>query len=178
MATLADGGRISEAVVRDEIERPRASWRPSQASALEGMLTPAQVDSLDLFDRLQLEAVISVCRRSASLADAGRKLFAATRTCRTSQNDSARRKYLARFDLEGSAVRPAGLWSPGRLVCPPPLPGAGFSWSSCRAPSSARLPCPSPPGPWLQRQRSHPLKLYCWHRSTWYRAKPPRPWPM
>jgi transcriptional regulatory protein RtcR len=63
-------------------------------------------DGLDLFDRVQLEAVVSVCRRSTSMADAGRKLFAATRTRRTSQNDSDRlRKYLARFDLDWAATQ-------------------------------------------------------------------------
>ena len=65
-----------------------------------------QLEALDPFDRLQLEAVLHVCRRSASLADAGRKLFAATRTRRASQNDSVRlRKYLARFGLDWAAVR-------------------------------------------------------------------------
>ena len=34
---------------------------------------------LDLFDRAQLAAVIGVCRESASLSDAGRKLFAVSR---------------------------------------------------------------------------------------------------
>jgi transcriptional regulatory protein RtcR len=106
MATLSDGGRISEAVVNDEIERLLASWRPARGSGLEGVLSPTQIDGLDLFDRLQLEAVVSVCRRSTSMADAGRKLFAATRTRRTSQNDSDRlRKYLARFDLDWAATQ-------------------------------------------------------------------------
>jgi len=50
--------------------------------------------------------VVDVCRRSVSLADAGRKLFAATRTRRTSQNDSDRlRKYLARFQLDWAALQ-------------------------------------------------------------------------
>jgi transcriptional regulatory protein RtcR len=106
MATLADGGRISEEVVRDEIERLRASWRPTRSSALDGLLSPAQIDALDMFDRLQLQAVVEVCRRSTSLADAGRKLFAATRTRRTSHNDSDRlRKYFARFDLDWVAIQ-------------------------------------------------------------------------
>jgi sigma54-dependent transcription regulator len=109
MATLSDGGRISEAVVNDEIERLLASWRPAQGSGLEGVLSPTQIDGLDLFDRLQLEAVVSVCRRSTSMADAGRKLFAATRTRRTSRNDSDRlRKYLARFDLDWAATQRTG----------------------------------------------------------------------
>jgi len=106
MATLSDGGRISEALVNDEIQRLNASWRPGQKSGLHGILSATQIEALDLFDRLQLEAVVGICLRSVSLADAGRKLFAATRTRRTSQNDSDRlRKYLARFDLDWTAVR-------------------------------------------------------------------------
>jgi transcriptional regulatory protein RtcR len=101
MATLADGGRIGEVLVREEIERLQAAWQPARDETLEGILSPAQIAALDLFDRMQLQAVIAVCRRSSSLADAGRKLFAATRSKRSSVNDSDRlRKYLARFDLD------------------------------------------------------------------------------
>jgi transcriptional regulatory protein RtcR len=72
---------------------------------LEGALSQQQIAALDLFDRLQLQAVLEVCRRSNSLADAGRKLFAATRSKRSSLNDSDRlRKYLARFDLDWTRV--------------------------------------------------------------------------
>ena len=72
---------------------------------LVGLLTPLQAEALDLFDRLQLQAVVDICRRSNSLADAGRKLFAATRSKRSSVNDSDRlRKYLARFDLEWARI--------------------------------------------------------------------------
>lgn len=105
MATLADGGRITEAVVREEIERLRAAWAPSRDESLSKFLTDAQLEELDLFDRLQLQAVIGVCQRSTSLADAGRKLFAATRRKRSSVNDSDRlRKYLARFGLDWGRV--------------------------------------------------------------------------
>ncbi len=105
MATLSDGGRISESVVHAEIHRLRESWRPTQGSALDGVLSAVQIQALDLFDRLQLQSVLGVCRRSTSLADAGRKLFAATRTRRATQNDSDRlRKYLARFDLDWVAI--------------------------------------------------------------------------
>jgi transcriptional regulatory protein RtcR len=73
---------------------------------LEGLLRPEEIEVLDLFDCLQLRAVIAVCRRSSSLADAGRKLFAATRSKRSSVNDSDRlRKYLARFDLDWARLR-------------------------------------------------------------------------
>jgi transcriptional regulatory protein RtcR len=105
LATLADGGRIGEPLVREEIERLRAAWRPMSAEGLEGVLSPQQIEALDLFDRLQLQSVLEVCRRSSSLADAGRKLFAATRSKRSSVNDSDRlRKYLGRFDLNWTSV--------------------------------------------------------------------------
>ena len=105
LATLADGGRISEPLVREEIERLRAAWRPVTDEGLERVLSARQIDALDLFDRLQLQAVLEVCGRSNSLADAGRKLFAATRSKRSSVNDSDRlRKYLARFDLDWARV--------------------------------------------------------------------------
>jgi transcriptional regulatory protein RtcR len=105
LATLADGGRIGESLVREEIERLQAAWQPAPQETLEGVLEPRQIAALDLFDRLQLQAVVAVCRRSSSLADAGRKLFAATRSKRSSVNDSDRlRKYLARFDLEWARV--------------------------------------------------------------------------
>jgi transcriptional regulatory protein RtcR len=58
-----------------------------------------------LFDRLQLKSVIAVCRESRSLADAGRKLFAASRAERTVPNDTDRlRKYLARFGLDWGSI--------------------------------------------------------------------------
>ena len=105
LATLADGGRIGQSLVEEEIERLRAGWRPVSSEGLEGVLSPQQIDSLDLFDRLQLQSVLEVCQRSSSLADAGRKLFAATRSKRSSVNDSDRlRKYLARFDLNWARI--------------------------------------------------------------------------
>ena len=105
LATLADGGRIGEPLVQEEIERLRTAWRPVSDEGLEGALSQQQITALDLFDRLQLQAVLEVCRRSNSLADAGRKLFAATRSKRSSLNDSDRlRKYLARFDLDWTRV--------------------------------------------------------------------------
>ena len=106
LATLADGGRITESLVRDEVARLRAAWSPSEDDELSGLLPSAKLEALDLFDRLQLQSVIGVCRRSASLADAGRKLFAASREKRSAVNDSDRlRKYLARFALDWSLVQ-------------------------------------------------------------------------
>ena len=51
-------------------------------------------------DRVQFAHVVAVCRRSRSLSDAGRTLFAASLARRSSANDADRlRKYLARFGL-------------------------------------------------------------------------------
>jgi transcriptional regulatory protein RtcR len=64
------------------------------------------VAALDRFDRVQLADVVSVCRVSRSLSDAGRTLFAASRARKSSSNDADRlRKYLARFGLEFERVR-------------------------------------------------------------------------
>jgi len=106
MATLADGGRITVEVVRDEMRRLQVSWRPKSASGLLDSLVSADaLASIDLFDRLQLESVISTCRSSKNMADAGKKLFEVSRTKRSVLNDSDRlKKYLARFDLDWPTV--------------------------------------------------------------------------
>jgi transcriptional regulatory protein RtcR len=111
MATLAPGGRITESIVREEIDRLRALWAEpapgdeDDSDTLAEVLSPQEIEALDLFDRVQLAAVVRVCKESRSLADAGRRLFAASRTRRTSANDSDRvRKYLARFGLDWDAV--------------------------------------------------------------------------
>jgi transcriptional regulatory protein RtcR len=56
---------------------------------------------IDLFDRLQLQAVLGVCRQARSLSEAGRLLFDVSRQTKARPNDADRlRKYLARFGLE------------------------------------------------------------------------------
>ena len=105
MTTLANGSRIGEASIQKEIARLRAAWTPVQDDSLSSLLTSAQLDALDLFDHLQLQTVVSMCQHSTSAADAGRKLFAATRQKRSSLNDSDRlRKYLARFGLDWARI--------------------------------------------------------------------------
>ena len=114
LATLADSGRIGEALVQAEVARLRWLWQPASdarnglaavpgALGREGLvelLGDEAVASMDLFDQLQLAAVLQVCRQSRTLSDAGRVLFQASRTQRTVVNDADRlRKYLARFGL-------------------------------------------------------------------------------
>ncbi|MEM7478251.1 MAG: sigma 54-dependent transcriptional regulator, partial [Planctomycetota bacterium] len=105
MATIAPAGRIDRKTVQEEIGRLQASWaclattRPSEQD-LAAVLPPEKIASLDLFDRMQLAAVLGVCRQSKSLAEAGRKLYQASRQSKSSSNDSDRlRKYLAKYGL-------------------------------------------------------------------------------
>jgi transcriptional regulatory protein RtcR len=107
MATLAEEGRITVDVVQDELDRLQSAWRPKQShSNLDTLLSVEALAEIDLFDRLQLDAVIQTCRSCATLAEAGRKLFAASRTRRRALNDSDRlKKYLARFNLDWGALR-------------------------------------------------------------------------
>jgi transcriptional regulatory protein RtcR len=104
MATLANGGRIDEHLVDEEIERLREAWRRAPATANEGLLEralgPERRATLDRFDAAQLADVLAVCAESKSLSDAGRALFAVSRAQRSKTNDADRlRKYLARFEL-------------------------------------------------------------------------------
>ena len=100
LVTLAEGGRITTALVEAELKRLRTLWRkPMTGDALDGM-------KLDDFDRVQLAEVARVCSQSRSISEAGRKLFAQSRAKKRSTNDADRlRKYLARFDLTFEALQ-------------------------------------------------------------------------
>jgi transcriptional regulatory protein RtcR len=113
LATLADGGRISTAQVEAEVQRLRWLWQhsggaapsASAASNLEGLVPAELWEQIDLFDRLQLESVVAICRQARNLSEAGRKLFDRSRTLRTVVNDADRlRKYLQKFGLSWEAV--------------------------------------------------------------------------
>jgi transcriptional regulatory protein RtcR len=96
MATLAPKGRITVECVEAEVERLRKSWRSGVRSETSDVVT----GELDPFDRVQLEFVVKTCRESKTLSDAGRKLFAVSRTNRSKMNDADRlKKYLKRFNL-------------------------------------------------------------------------------
>jgi transcriptional regulatory protein RtcR len=112
MATLSLGGRITPEILNAELERLRLSWSaPTDGPVddngiLESVLGPKAIEQIDLFDRVQLAFVIRVCRECATLSEAGRKLYGATREKRKVQNDADRlRKYLTRFDLDWDACK-------------------------------------------------------------------------
>ena len=111
MATLAEAGGITEAIVHDEITRLQRLWRhhgqPVAGAGLDlaDIIGAETVAGLDLFDALQLVAVIGVCRQSKSLSDAGRKLYGVSRDAKSKPNDADRlKKFLARFDLNWDRI--------------------------------------------------------------------------
>ena len=112
MTTFAEGGRITETVVEEEIERLRAqpgAGRPERSTSegqVVAVLGAERAAQLDRFDRVQLEDVLTVCATARSLSEAGRALYAQSRTTRSSVNDADRlRKYLARFELTFADAR-------------------------------------------------------------------------
>jgi transcriptional regulatory protein RtcR len=106
IATLADGGRVTVADVEAEIARaaaaraaPAAAVSPADA-ILARCLGPGYAAAIDRFDLAQLRDVVDVCRRSRTLAEAARTLFAVSRLAKKTANDTDRlSKYLARHGL-------------------------------------------------------------------------------
>jgi len=106
MATLAENGIITSSVLDAQIDHFKAKWSRGEApsnhdAVLLPILGEGKLAGLDIFDRIRLAGVVQVCQESKSAAEAGRKLFAATR--HETSNDSDRvKKYLERFDLSFS----------------------------------------------------------------------------
>jgi len=110
MGTLAHSGRITEAIVMEEIERLKGRWRRDEPNAdateIAGLIGRERLEDIDLFDQAQLATVIRVCRQSRSMSEAGRKLFAVSRLAKASNNDTDRlKKYLVRYGLGWSDIR-------------------------------------------------------------------------
>ncbi len=105
MSTLADGGRITEEVVNDEINRLKHDWSVTSQKWNPKAVTAKFLDAemhakLDLFEHIQLSGVIKVCENAKSMAEAGRMLFDQSREQKKSVNDSHRLKQLlGKYDL-------------------------------------------------------------------------------
>lgn len=106
MATLSEGGRISEDIVSEEIGRLQLQWRDSKKDshsadvvAIE-LLGEDKANELDVFDQFQLLGLSYACKNSKSMAEAGRKLFNVSRLKKKTVNDSHRLKQLlAKFGV-------------------------------------------------------------------------------
>ncbi|PHR62307.1 MAG: transcriptional regulator [Robiginitomaculum sp.] len=108
LCTLAPRGRITRAMVDEEITSLLHDWKISSADAdltLIKEVMGRRADEIDPFDIVQLAQVIRTCRNSTSLSAAGRSLFAVSRGKRKTTNDADRlRKYLQKFDLDWEAL--------------------------------------------------------------------------
>lgn len=110
MSTLADGGRINEQNVREEIDRLRSHWHPGTRTTggtidLTDYLSEEQLADIDQLDQWQLLRIIEVCRQSRSLSEAGRQLFDRSRLRKRSVNDSHRlRQTLTKFGLRFESI--------------------------------------------------------------------------
>lgn len=111
MATLAPQGRITADEVKDEIARLSRLWRSKAGEEpdhgiIQTVMGIEAAGKLDLFDKVQLSAVLKTCGESQSASAAGRVLFAQSRQEKKSANDADRLiKYLARFGLSFDEVR-------------------------------------------------------------------------
>ena len=121
LGTLAGEGRIDAVLVREEWDQMARHWRRlSGGAGADAAGSPAGDDALDLvrealgeaaeeldlFDAAGLACVIRECRKSKTLSEAGRRLFARSRLAKQNPNDSDRlRKYLARFGLSWERLR-------------------------------------------------------------------------
>jgi len=106
MATLADGGRITEEVVDDEIRRLKHDWTATSNEWDPKSITVRFLDEetharLDLFEHIQLAGIANVCKHSKSMAEAGRVLFDKSREQKKAVNDSHRLKQLlGKYNVE------------------------------------------------------------------------------
>lgn len=93
------------------MQRLKNAWRRLSGfgdadDMLSEILSTDILQDLDRFEVAQLKYVIEVCRQSANLAQAGRKLFNRSRLKREKSNDSDRlRKYLQKYELHFDDVR-------------------------------------------------------------------------
>ena len=105
MATLSIGGRITVELVEEEIERLEYLWNNGAESdtinILHEIFDEDRLKQIDIFDRVQLSEVIKVCKSCKNASEAGRALFAYSRTQKKNANDADRlAKYLNKFGLK------------------------------------------------------------------------------
>lgn len=109
MATLAPRGRITDAIVDEEIARLTAQWAGAAEDddfrLVAEVLGEDKAGALDRLDIVQLAEVVRTCRRTPSMSAAGKRLFAASRRKRKTINDSDRvKKLLTRYGLSWTEV--------------------------------------------------------------------------
>jgi len=105
LCTLAPRGRITRNQVYEEIAALQNRWKASGTNPDAQIVDQYVQSPIDPFDIPQLANALRTCQTSATISEAGRKLFAVSRESRASRNDADRlRKYLAKFDLNWTQV--------------------------------------------------------------------------
>ena len=100
MGVLADGGRITEQGVADEIEKLVNAWglsqpnNPQDPTQIAEDLIGNTANQLDLYDHIIIAGLKHACKNAPSMAEAGRRLFNQSRLQKSSTNDSHRIKQL------------------------------------------------------------------------------------
>lgn len=108
MATLAPSGRINRETVDEELRNLSRQWECGDAEfpQLKRVLPLSQIDEIDLFDRMQLEATLEIAQRCDNMSHLGRELFAESRKKKGTTNDSDRiRKYLGKFGITWEMIK-------------------------------------------------------------------------
>jgi transcriptional regulatory protein RtcR len=100
---------INTPVVEGEIDRLNRLWsmgtKNSPDRGLFGLISKAEINNIDEFDRLQLEQILQICFDSKSLSEAGRRLFAISRQRKRVANDADRlKKFLERFNISAKNI--------------------------------------------------------------------------
>lgn len=108
LCTLAPRGRITRAMVEDEIAALESDWKSANSNEdfrLIEQVLQDRIQDVDPFDMVQLAQVIRTCRSSPNLSSAGRALFSVSRGKRKTVNDADRlRKYLSKFELDWDSL--------------------------------------------------------------------------
>jgi transcriptional regulatory protein RtcR len=106
MATLSDGGRITEEIVNTETARLQQDWHGAVQDKSLLVLDKLLDKAIDRFDQYQLAGVIKTCQNTRTAAEAGRELFNVSREQKATGNDSHRLiQYLAKFGLDFKTVK-------------------------------------------------------------------------
>lgn len=108
MATFAENGVITIAVVDEEIANLNKKWNDisnKHFPLMEKVLGTEKIGKIDTFYHTQLEEVIKVCYESMNRSEAGIKLYNISRKSKKSINDVDRlSKFLKSFDLSWEII--------------------------------------------------------------------------
>lgn len=112
MAALSDGGRITTAIVNEEISRLEKKWSHRKTTEIESksnilveILPPKVLSNMDYYEQEKLAIVLNTCKVANSMAEAGRTLFNKSRQSKSSANDSHRvKQILSKYNLTFSDI--------------------------------------------------------------------------